>query len=362
MRNLADRIAVSRLAIGIAAGTVAGDSSFDRSDGAIAAHLRADVPNLATAVGRRADARSMVRRRLMPGSPGGKTARLSSADLSGSGIGVSGSAAERVEAHVSATPTGPLDNAATRIAVAAKGRIEGLALPEGGALTPRLGRGHRLVARRRPPTATRRTFDLTQFAAQGGGIDLTGSGRLATAGRTIAGHVDFAGSASGMRTGIAAADALLGNKAAFAGAVRRDEAGAVALDDVRADRRRRQALRQRAVRSRLGSAGRGADPRHAAAEAARPALGTEIAGTVSAQVKARGPLDRLQLQREIEGRGITAGGATIDRLQLTGEVADLSQRQAAIDGTFSCAAGSTAVWRWRQSRSGNSELAVRVCG
>ena len=45
----------SRLAIGIAAGALAGDSSFDRSDGAIAAHLRADDSEPRTAVGRRAN-------------------------------------------------------------------------------------------------------------------------------------------------------------------------------------------------------------------------------------------------------------------------------------------------------------------
>ncbi len=171
------------------------------------------------------------------------------------------------------------------------------------------------------------TVDLTRLSARGGGIDLTGSGRLATAGQTVAGHVDFAGSASGMRTGIAAIDALIGNKAAFAGTVRRDAAGAVTLDHV--------ALA--AVAAKLSGDAR-FDPVSDVLAGSlnldvpqlKPlstALGAAIAGTVSAKLKAQGPLDRLQLQGEVEGSGITAGGATIDRFQLTSEVADLSQRQ-----------------------------------
>ena len=220
----------SRLAIGIAAGALAGDSSFDRSDGTVEAHLRADVPNLALLSG-------VVRTPLHGsatldvGITGRQNRPVAKADLSGTGIGVSGSEAERVEVHVSATPTGPLDNAATRIAVAANGRIEGLALPERAALMTGLGRGiDWSLAADTDRDVT--TVDLTRFAARSGGIDLTGSGRLAIAGQTIAGQVDFAGSASGMRTGIAAIDALIGNKAAFAGTVRRDAAGAVTLDHV----------------------------------------------------------------------------------------------------------------------------------
>ena len=87
------------------------------------------------------------------------------------------------------------------------------------------------------------------------------------------------------------------------------------------------------------------------------ALGTAIAGAVSAKLKAQGPLDRLRLQGEVEGRGITAGGAAIDRFRLTGEVADLSQRKAVIDGTFRGLGldGSLAL---AAELSGNSELAV----
>ena len=274
------------MAIGIAAGALAGDSSFDRSDGAIAAHLRADVPNLALLSG-------VVRTPLHGsatldvGITGRQNRPVAKADLSGTGIGVSGSAAERVEVHVSATPTGPLDNAATRIAVAANGRIEGLALPERAALMTGLGRGiDWSLAADTDRDVT--TVDLTRFAARSGGIDLTGSGRLAAAGQTIAGQVDFAGSASGMRIGIAAIDALIGNKAAFAGTVRRDAAGAVTLDHV--------ALA--AAAAKLSGDARFDPASHVLAGSLNldvpqlkplsTALGTAIAGTVSAEARGRG--------------------------------------------------------------------------
>ncbi len=183
------RPVASRLAIGIAAGALAANSSFDRSDGAIAAHLRADAPNLALLSG-------VVRTPLHGsatldvGITGRQNRPVAKADLSGTGIGVSSSEAERVEVHVSATPTGSLDNAATRIAVAANGRIEGVALPERAALMTGLGRGiDWSLAADTDRYAT--TVDVTRFVARSGGIDLTGSGRLATAGQTIAGSARF---------------------------------------------------------------------------------------------------------------------------------------------------------------------------
>ena len=44
------------------------------------------------------------------------------------------------------------------------------------------------------------------------------------------------------------------------------------------------------------------------------ALGTELAGTMSARVNVEGPLDRLRLTSDIEGNDIAASGAKIDRL------------------------------------------------
>ncbi len=135
-----ERIAVRRLAVRIAAGTVTGDTSFAGSGRAIAAHLQVDIPDLARLSG--------ISGSLLHGAAslsiaatGSQDRPIVNADLSGTGIGASGSGAKRIEVHVSATPTGPVDKAATRIAVAAKGRIDGLVMPEAAALTQQLGAG-----------------------------------------------------------------------------------------------------------------------------------------------------------------------------------------------------------------------------
>ena len=120
----------------------------------------------------------------------------------------------------------------------------------------------------------------------------------------------------------------------FAGAIRRDEAGVVSLDDL--------ALTGAAAKltgnAQFDPASHGVTatlsvdiPR---LEPLRPALGFEIAGAVSARLKAQGPLDRLHLQTEIDGNNLAVAGASIDRLQLSGVVADLSQPKADIDGSF----------------------------
>jgi translocation and assembly module TamB len=353
--HVGDRVAVSRLTIGIAAGTVAGDSSFDRSDRVIAAHLRADVPELALLSGV-LGAPLHGAATLSVGVTGSQNRPIVKADLSGAGMGVSGSGADRIEVHVSATPTGPLDRSATRIDVAAKGRVEGLVVPEAGALAQGLG-GRIDWSLAAIAARDASTIDVTRFTAQGGGVDLAGSGHLATSRHTLAGEVDFAGSAVGMRTGIAVADALLGSRAAITGAVRRDEAGAIALD--------RLALIGAAVKlSGSGHFDPASDRLAAALTLDVPqlkplgaALGTEIAGSVSARVKAEGPLDHLRLDSEIEGRGIAAAGAGIDRFQLSAQVADLAQPKAAIDGTFR-AFGLDGKLALAAEPNGNSELVV----
>jgi autotransporter translocation and assembly factor TamB len=63
-------------------------------------------------------------------------------------------------------------------------------------------------------------------------------------------------------------------------------------------------------------------------------LGTEIAGALSAHLKAEGTLDRLGLTSDIEGSDITAAGTKLDRLRLVARVPDLSDPKVAIDGNF----------------------------
>ena len=137
-----------------------------------------------------------------------------------------------------------------------------------------------------------------------------------------------------MQTGVAAADALLGPAPSLAGTIRRDEAGTVSADD----------FTLTSAAGRLGGDVR-FDPasNHLTAalafdiprlEKLNAAVGANIVGSVSGKAVAEGPLDRLQLHTQLEGRGIAADGATIDQLQLAGVVADLSQPKATIDGSF----------------------------
>lgn len=330
--ELGERITLNRMTIGVAAGTVAADASFDQKNGGLAAHLRTSVPDLAVLSG-------------LLGTPLHGAAILSIAatgtqnrpevqvDLSAAQISASGSGAEHVEAHVSAAPTGPLGSAQSRVAVAAHGNIDGLAVRGGGALAQQLGTE---IAWSFAATANRdaSTIDVAHFSAAGGGFDLTGSGRLATGGRGISGAAQLAGSAAGMRTGIAALDALIGGKARFAGTIRRDQTGAVALDHL--------AL-ESAAASLSGKARFDPASDRLAAELSLdlpqlkplgPALGTRISGTVSARARAEGALDHLRLESEIDGHGIAAAGAAIERVRLSGAVADLSRPKAVIDGSF----------------------------
>jgi autotransporter translocation and assembly factor TamB len=64
------------------------------------------------------------------------------------------------------------------------------------------------------------------------------------------------------------------------------------------------------------------------------ALGTEMAGAISARLTSEGTLDRLRLTSEIEGGDIAAGGAKIDRLRLAANIADLSERKATLDSSL----------------------------
>jgi len=363
-----DRISVDPLSIETAAGRLTGDAAFGGPEKAVASHLRVDIPEISPFAN-------------LLGQPLSGSASLTAAvagtenrpalelNLSGTGLRVGPSGAEHVEAAISATPTGILDNPETRIEFAAQGRIEGLVAPEGVAVPPELGRD---IDWSLAATSTRdgSAVELTRLSAEGAGIALSGSGqraggaiegrvRLALAdlrpfsglfGHALTGSVELEanaerqgaagfnvnldGTAEGLRTGIPAADALLGATVTMSGAMQRDAAGTLIVD-------------------RLAIAGAGAnlsgnarfDPasnRLAAALALdlprlQPlgaALGVEMAGAATARLNAEGTLDRLQLSSQIEGGDVAAAGAKIDRFRLTANVADLSEPKAAVDGSF----------------------------
>ena len=215
------------------------------------------------------------------------------------------------------------------------------------------------------------TVDLTRLSAEGAGLVLAGSGQLmeggaiegrlhlaiadlrpfsGLAGHPLAGTIELEanavregaagfkakldGSAKALRTGIAAADALLGGSATMIGSVERDPTGTLILD--------RLAIAGSAANLSGDARFDPASNRLAAAVALdlprlKPlgaALGTEMAGAISARLTSEGTLDRLQLTSEIEGRDIAAGGAKIDRLRLAANITDLSERKAALDGSL----------------------------
>jgi translocation and assembly module TamB len=365
-----DRIVVDPLSIGLAAGTLTGDAAVGGPNKAVAAHLRADVPELAPLAGllgnQLSGSASLTAE--VTGTESRPTVVL---DFSGAGIRFSASGAEHIGAHVSATPTGVLDNPDAQIQFDAKGRIEGLVTPEGVVVPPELGRD---IEWSLATVAARdgSIVDLTRLSAEGAGLALTGAGQLTgggqaieggahlsiadlrpfsgLAGHSLAGSIELAadaaregtvgfkarldGSAKGLRTGIAAGDALLGDSVTMTGSFRRDWAGTLIVDQL--------AVAGAAVN--LSGDGRfdPASNRLAAALAVKlprlkplgPALGTEMAGAVSAHIDAEGALDHLRFKSEVEGGDIAAGGTRIDRLRLAGEVPDLSETKGALDGTY----------------------------
>ncbi len=388
-----DRMVVDPLSIEAAAGTVRGDVTFGGPDEAVAAHLRANVPELSPLAGllgsHLAGSASLTAE--VTGTESRPAVLL---NLSGAGIRLGSSGAEHVEADISATPTGVLDQPDAPIELAAKGRIEGLVSPEGVVLPPELGRD---IDWSLAAIAARdgNTVDLTRLSAEGAGLALAGSGQLTEGGQTVEGqlHLSIAdlrpfsglagrplsgsieleadaarestagftarlqGSATRLRTGITVGDALLGDSATMTGSLRRDPAGALIVDKLAI------------IGASLNLSGDGQfDPpsnrlvARLALELPRleplgPAFGVALAGAASAHINAEGALDHLRLRSEVAGDDIVAYGKKVDRLRLTGEVADLAEPKAVLDGTYHTYGldGSLAL---AAELNGNSELVL----
>ena len=366
-----ERIVLDALSIEATVGTVSGYGTFGGPDETVEAHLRANMPDLSPLAELTGSSN--------PGGSASLTADVTGTEkrpalvlnLAGTAIHFGSSGAEHVEAHVSATPAEALDKADARVEFAATGRIEGIVAPEGVAVPPELGRD---IDWSLAGMAVRdgSAVDLTNLSAEGAGLILNGTGQLTEGGQTVegqlhlsiadlrpfsglaghslAGSVELAadaarqgaagfkatlhGSTKALRTGIAAGDALLGGATTMTGTLRRDAAGALTVDQL--------AIAGAAIN--LSGDGRfdPASNRLVAALALelprlKPlglALGIDMAGAASAQVNAEGDLDRLRLKSEVEGNDIIAAGVRIDRLRLTGGVADLSERQVALDATY----------------------------
>ncbi len=389
--TLGDRISVERLSIEIAAGSLTGDAAFGGPDKLVASHLRADISDispLADLLGQPLHGSATLKAAVS----GTQIRPAFALNLSGSGIRVGSSGAEHVDADVSAIPTGAIDNPDARIEFAAKGRFEGLITPAGVAVPPELGRD---VDWSLAATAARdgSAVDLMRLSLGGTGVALGASGQLAggaiegrlslsvadlrpfsgLVGPALAGSIELEanaaregpagfkaklnGRARGLRSGIAAGDALLGDSATITGSLQRDPAGVLIVDQL--------ALAGAAVNLSGHARFDPSSSRLAAALALdlprlKPvgvALGTEMSGTISARINVEGALDRLRLSGEIAGGDIAAGGAKIDRLRLAATLADLSAPKAALDGSLR-AYGLDGTLALLAEPSGSSELVL----
>jgi translocation and assembly module TamB len=388
-----EQVVLDALSIGIRAGTLTGDAAFGGDDKAIAAHLRANVPELSAIAGLLGNQLSGSAS-LVAEVTGTESHPAITLNLSGNAVRVAASGADRVETQVSAAPTGALDSSDTRIEFAAKGRVEGLVAPEGVAVPPELGRD---IDWSLAGDAARdgSAVDLTRLAAEGVGLALTGAGQIAEGGQTIAGNLHlsiadlrpfagfvghalagsielaadaaregtsgfnarFQGSAKGLRTGIAAADALVGDSATLSGSLQRDSAGALVVDKVAV------------VGAAASLSGNGSfDPASNGLSAALsielprlkplgPALGMEVTGALSARINAEGALDHLRLESDVTGDEIAAAGTRIDRLRLVGKVADLAEPKTMLDGAYR-AYGLDGTLSLAAEQKGNSELVL----
>jgi len=388
-----EQVVLDALSLGIAAGTLTGDAVFGGSEKAIAAHLRANVPELSAMAG-------LVGNQL--GGSASLVAEVSGAEsrpafslnLAGSTVRVGSSGADHVDASMLAAATGPLDNPATQIEFTGKGRVAGLVAPEGVALPQELGRD---IDWSIAGNAVRdgSAVVLSRLSVEGAGLALTGAGQLTGGGQTIEGNLRLAigdlrpfsgfvghplagaielaadatrdgaagfnarleGSASGLQTGIAAAGALLGDSVKLTGSLQRTAAGELILDQ----------FAVKGATASLSGHGRfdSASNQLAAAVALElsqlkplgPALGMEMAGAVSARINAEGVLDHLRLKSEVAGDDISVYGRHVDRLRLAGEVGDFAEPKATLDGTYR-AYGLDGALSLAAETKGNSELVL----
>ncbi len=326
------RIIVDRLSFAAASGTLAGDGAFGGPGEPVAAHLHADLPDLsrfATITGGNPHGLAAMTAELS----GSKSRPAVKVEFSAAQVEVFGSAARSLIAQVSATPTAALDDPHPRFAVDGRGQLTGLALPQGSAFAAHIG--EKIVwSLAAIVDRDARAVALAHLGVNGGGIDLNGSGHLAAAANGIAGTLNVTGSATGLRTNVAAADVLLGPTPSFAATFRRDEVGIVTVDGLAltgAAAKLAGDARFEPASNNLTAALAIDIPR---LESLRPAIGTDISGSLSAKATAQGPLDRLQLRTEIGAHGIATRNASIDQLKLAATVADLSKPEAAVDGSF----------------------------
>jgi translocation and assembly module TamB len=362
-------IVVDPLSIETGAGRVTGDAAFGGPDKSLSAHLRADLPELlrfAGLLGQPLEGSAMLQASLA----GTENRPDLSLTLSGNKIRLGSSGAQRVETDIRATPTGTLDDPATRIEFAAKGRIEGIVVPQGVTVPPELGRE---IDWQLAGNAARdgRSGSLSNLTAVAPGATVSGTGQLTETGAVegrlkvsiadlrpfsgLAGHpltgaldleanaervgtagftADLTGSTKELQTGIATADALLGGSIAINGSVERDAAGvlsvkriAVTGPDVSLSGEGRFSPASNELAATLAAQLPRLKPLGAA-------LGAELAGSIAAKLEITGPLERLRADGQIEGTELALAGTKFDRLRISGHVVDLAAPSSVVGGSF----------------------------
>jgi translocation and assembly module TamB len=324
-------LTVDRLTLKAAFGTLTGHGGW-RQDGAVAAQLRAELPDLSrfAALTGAALRGSATIDAVLDGTR--SRPRLTAA-LAAQDVGAPGLLLRRFAARLTAVASAALDDPQLRLAISGDGQADGLELPAAPALTAAIGdRIAWTLTASLDPAA--HTLELARIDLRGGAVEITGSGRAASGNNGVVGLLHIAGAARGVRTGTAAADALLGSAPTLAAVLRRDATGIVTLDQLTLA----GAAGQLTGTARFDPASR--DLRAALAFAVPrldrlgPALGAGLRGALTAKVTAEGPLDRLRLQAELDGRGLGLGQAAIERMRLSARIADLSQPVAVVDGGF----------------------------
>jgi translocation and assembly module TamB len=284
------------------------------------------------------------------------------------------------------------NDATARIAIAAQGAINGIALPNAA---QNLGRDLTWsVEGQAAPDGS--IAELTHLAAHGAGVDVDGAGRMAEMGRVLSGQVHASvadllpltgifghpiagqlnlkvvaeqqttdlvtakidGSLDKLRAGMPAADALAGGMLTISGSAQRGADGVLVLD----------ALSVKGTGADLSASGRFESATghftvtlDAVIPSLQPVgkeLGSPLAGRLAAHVAADGPLEQPQVQAYLEGSNLTSGTAVLDSLRLDAKIANPTQPQVSITGAFS-ASGLEGMLGAEAQLGDQSDLAVR---
>ena len=384
-------IALDGVSLRAAAGSLTADAKIGGPDRALSGHLRLSLPQLSAAVrsfGHSLQGAAEVNITLS-GSEDRPRLQL---DALGTGLKTPQSGADRVEAHLNVQWPEHRTDASARIAVAAQGVINGIALPDAA---QNLSRDLTWsVEGQAAPDGS--TAELTHLAAHGAGVDVDGAGRMAETGRVLIGQVRASvadlrpltgvfghpvagqlnltataeqqtpdlvtakidGSLDKLHAGMPVADALAGRTLTISGSARRGDDGVLVLDglslkgsgaDLSASGRFDPATRQ--VVATL-------DAVIASLQPVGKELGSKLAGRLAAHVTVGGPLDRPQAQVRLEGSNLASGAATLDSLRLDARIANPTQPQVSISGDFR-ASGLDGTLGVEVQLGDRSDLAVR---